>query len=206
LQARVSQPPVTVAQLWIDKFHPQMARKQKVLIVVSALGFIVLVAACLPLFVRDRDRANEMALLRNLREPGASEVKMAVPVFQIQITLSQKAAKKLSEAGESIKGLVIFDGDGHKKNNEKTAPERDVPLGVYEFERIGAGIVWVTNATISEEAFGRLTNLDYYFTVNVFSGRRVFKDNILDDGYAYGRISEAIKSPVRIDCDLLGPP
>ena len=183
-----------------------MARKHKVSIVAGALGFIILVALCLPLFIRDRDTASGKALLKNLREPGTSEARMAVPAFQLQITLSQNAAKKLSDAGESIKGFVMFDGDGRKRNNEETAPERDVPLGSYEFERIGAGIVWVTNATVSEEAFGRLTNSDYYFTVNVVSGRRVFEDNILANGYACGRISEAIKSPVRIDCDLLRPP
>lgn len=61
----------------------------------------------------------------------------------------------------------------------------------------------MTNATISEEAFKRLTNTDYYFTVNVFSGRHAFTNNVLDDGYAAGHISDAIKSPVQIHCNLL---
>jgi len=53
-----------------------------------------------------------------------------------------------------------------------------------------------------KEAFKRLTNSDYYFTVNVFSARRVFKDNILDGGYAEGHISDATKSPIQIKCDF----
>ena len=59
--------------------------------------------------------------------------KIAVPSFQIRITLSEKASKKLSDAGESVAGFIIFDGDGIKMNNKKTAPERDVSLGFYEF-------------------------------------------------------------------------
>ena len=58
---------------------------------------------------------------------------------------------------------MIVDGDGRKKNSENTAPERAVPLGFYEFERYGAGAVYVTNATISKEAYGRLTNSDYIY-------------------------------------------
>jgi hypothetical protein len=180
-----------------------MSRRQKILIVASALGFVVLVAVCSPLFIPDRDTASRNALLMNLKESDTNEIKMAVPAFQIQIRFTENAAKKLADAGEWIKGVVIFDGDGLKKNNENTAPERDVPLGTYWFERNGAGIVSVTNTAISEEAFRRLTNSDYYFTVNVVSGRRVFKDNILDGGYAEGRISDATKSPIQIKCDLL---
>jgi hypothetical protein len=180
-----------------------MSRRRKILIVASALGFVVLVAVCLPLLISNRDMANRNALLMNLKESDTNEIKIAVPAFQIQITLTENAAKKLSDAGEWIKGVVIFDGDGLKKNNEKTAPERDVPLGTYWFERNGAGVVSITNAAISEEAFTRLTNFDYYFTVNVVSGRRVFKDNILDGGYAEGHISDATNSPIQIKCDLL---
>ena len=76
--------------------------------------------------------------------------------------------------------------------------------GFMNFEKNGEGDLFVTNASISAEAFGRLTNSDYYFTINVFSGRRVFKDNILDGGYAAGHMSEALKSPIQIKCDLLG--
>jgi hypothetical protein len=180
-----------------------MSRTQKIFILVSALGFVVLVAVCLPLFISNRDTANRNALLMNLKESDTNEIKIAVPAIQIQITLTENAAKKLTDAGEWIKGFVIFDGDGIKKNNENTAPERDVPLGTYWFERNGAGVVSITNAAISEEAFKRLTNSDYYFTVNVFSARRVFKDNILDGGYAEGHISDVTMSPIQIKCDLL---
>jgi hypothetical protein len=132
-----------------------------------------------------------------------NEAKIPVPSFQIRVTFSDAAAKKLRDAGESIKGVVIFDGDGKSKPGEDTGGGRAVALGDYWFERTGAGFVSVTNAAISDEAFKRLSDTNYYYTINIFSGRRVFKDNILDGGYAVGQISDAVKAPIEIKCDLI---
>jgi hypothetical protein len=137
------------------------------------------------------------------RSPAPNDTKIPVPPFQIKIMLSDAAAKKLRDAGESIKGAVYFDGDGTRKDHEDTAPFRAVVLGVYNFETTGAGGVSVSNAVISEEAFHRLSDSNYYYTVNVFSGRRAFKNNVLDCGDAEGQISNAVKSPIEITCDLI---
>ena len=116
--------------------------------------------------------------------------------------LSNAAAKKLRDARESIKGFIDFDGDGIPKKNEYTAPNRPVVLGCYQFEVKEAGDVPVANAYISAEAAKRLTDSDYYVTINVFSGRRAFKDNVLDGGFAEMRISQATKGSIQINCDL----
>jgi hypothetical protein len=138
------------------------------------------------------------------RPQTPNEAKIPVPSFQIKVTLSDAAAKKLRDAGESIKGFVIFDGDGTPKNHEdSTGGGRAVELGSYWFETAEAGVVSVTDAVILDEAFRRLSDADYYYTINVFSGRRVFRDNILDGGYAEGHISDAVKAPIEIRCDLL---
>jgi hypothetical protein len=137
------------------------------------------------------------------RSPVTNETKMPVPPFQIRVTFSDAAAKKLRNAGESVKGVVIFDGDGTPKDREDTGGGRAVALGTYWFETTEAGVVSVTNAVISSEAFKRLSDADYYYTINVFSGRRVFKDNILDGGFAEGHISDAPKEPIQITCDLI---
>jgi hypothetical protein len=129
--------------------------------------------------------------------------KLRVPAFNIRIVLSDTAAEKLRIAGESIKGFINFDGDGIPKKNEYTAPNRPVVLGCYEFEIKEAGDVSVADAHISAEAAKRLTDLDYYVTISVFSARRAFKDNVLKDGVAAMRISQATKSPIQISCDLL---
>ena len=130
-------------------------------------------------------------------------LKLRVPVFTIRIVLSDAAAKRLRDSGESIKGFIDFDGDGIPKKNEYTAPNRPVVLGCYQFEITEAGDVSVTEAYISAEAVNRLTNPDYYITITVSSGRRAFKDNVLDGGFAEMHISQATRAPIQISCDLL---
>src|ERR1700722_3558510 len=95
-------------------------------------------------------------------------------------------------------------GDGIRKPHEDIGSGRDVYLGEYEFELMEAGAVSVSNAFISEEAFKRLTNQDYYYTINVVSGRRAFQDNILGVGGSQGRIEKLGKVPIEITCDLIG--
>jgi hypothetical protein len=142
---------------------------------------------------------------QTMYDPPEKEPQMSVPSFQIQITLSDRAAKKLRDAHETIKGAVYFDGDGTSRPDEYTAPMRPVVLGSYYFELPEAGTVSVTDATISQAAFKRLTDQDYYYTLNVYSGRRAFKDNVLSGGYSETHISEALKQPIQVTCDLLTP-
>jgi hypothetical protein len=162
--------------------------------VCAGLAFLAVLLGLL--LISNHDRTNERTLVENA---SADPKRVTVPVFQIQITLSKDAAQKLSESGEWIAGNVTFEGDGSNNTDR-------IYLGTYEFERNGAGDILVTNASISQDASDRLTNSDYYFTVNVFSARHVFTNNILDGGYAVGRISEAAKSPIRLDCTLLQAP
>jgi hypothetical protein len=145
---------------------------------------------------REREMAKTMA--------ATNDAKISVPSFEINVALTDDAAKKLQDAGESIKGIVSFDGYGIPKPGENVGAGHGVDLGDYFFERTGAGVILVTNALISAEAFRRLSDTNYYYTINVFSGRRVFADNILDSGYAEGHISDVAKVPIYIKCSLLG--
>ncbi len=129
---------------------------------------------------------------------------MAVPEFAIHISLTEAATEKLHSAGETIRGAIYFDGDGTPLPDVKTAPHRDVVLGSYEFELHQAGEVRVSDAVISQEAYGRLSDTNYHFFVNVYSGRRAFQNNVLDGGYADGRLSDLDpEKPIEIKCDLL---
>ena len=140
---------------------------------------------------------------KTVYDPPEKGPQLPVPAFHIRITLSDAAVKTLSDAHEAIEGWVGFDGDGRSRSGEYTAPMRPVILGSYEFEIDKPGVITVDHASISQEAFSRLTEPDYYYTVNVYSGRRAFKDNVLGCGGAAGHISEAVKKPIEITCDLL---
>jgi len=129
---------------------------------------------------------------------------LAVPAFSITITLDDEARAKLTNAGETIKAAIYFDGDGTPVPGVKTAPHRDVFLGTYEFELNESGTIQIEDATISAEAYSRLSDKDYHYTINVVSGRRSFENNVLDGGYAQGRHSELdAGKPIKITCTPL---
>jgi hypothetical protein len=130
--------------------------------------------------------------------------KVPVPPFDIQVTLSEAARHKLEAAGETIKVIVYFDGDGRSKPGEETAPFREVYLGKHEVELRRPGRVRINDAKISAEAVGRLSDPNYHFTINTVSGRRAFKDNLLSNGTVLGRASDLNPAkPIVVACDLL---
>ena len=148
-------------------------------------------------------------LLAGCKQPGGTagshgEKTIDVPPFSITITLDEAASKKLKQAGESIKGAIYFDGDGTPQPGVKTAPMRDVILGSFEFELEEPGTIKIDNAVISAEAYSRLSDENYYFFINVYSGRKSFKNNVLSGGYSDGRLKdlEAGKN-IKIHCALL---
>jgi hypothetical protein len=127
-----------------------------------------------------------------------------VPEFVIEVSVSSEASTKLRESGESIKGSIFFDGTGTPLPGIKTAPFREVFLGKYDFELEKEGSVIIKNATISKEAYSRLKDKNYYYLINIYSGRRVFKNNILSGGYADGRLEDLQSGKkIEITCGLL---
>ena len=129
---------------------------------------------------------------------------MPVPEFTIRVSLSETAAQKLSDAGETICGAVYFDGDGTPLPNVKTDPHRDVILGSYEFELREPGRLHISDAAISQEAYGRLSDTNYHFFINVYSCRRAFRNNVLNGSSVDGRLRELeSKKTIEIKCDLL---
>jgi hypothetical protein len=133
-----------------------------------------------------------------------AERKVSVPPFDVEVQLTEQARKKLDAAGETIIVAIDFDGDGRRRPGEHTAPFRAVFLGSHEVELRHAGRVRIGDARISREAIGRLSDPNYHFFINVYSGRRVFKDNVLNGGYADGRASDLNPAkPVVVRCGLL---
>jgi len=134
------------------------------------------------------------------RSTVVKESTMPVPTFQIRITLSEDAATELSDAEESIHGVVYFGGT--RAGTDARDPSSWVELGSYQFETMEAGIISVSDAVISEGAFQQLKDPNYIYTIYVFSGGRVFKRNVLGGGYMTGLIGEAVKAPIEISCNL----
>ena len=133
-----------------------------------------------------------------------TDAQIKVPAFTVRITLDPQAAVKLADAGETIAANLIFDGEGTPQKGAKTAPHRAIILGRYAFELQAPGAFVVEDATLSPEAYSRLSDKNYHFTINVFSGRRHFGNNVLAGGYAQGRLADIQAGEIiEISCTLL---
>ena len=130
---------------------------------------------------------------------------ITVPEIVLNITITEAAAIKLSQSGESISGVFYFDGPGTPyPPNRKTAPFRSVFLGSYRFEVMQAGEFRFTDAVISKEAYNRLSDKNYYFTLNIVSSRKAFEDNLLRGGFAAGRVEDfKLDRPINVNLSLL---
>lgn len=130
---------------------------------------------------------------------------LPVPEIVLHIKLTEAAELKLTQSGEVISGTFYFDGPGTPfHSNRKNSPYRSVFLGEYRFEIGQAGEVRFTDAIISREAFDRLSDENYYFFLNIYSGRRVFENNILRGGYVAGRFEDLkLQQPIHVNLSLL---
>ena len=129
---------------------------------------------------------------------------ITLPTVSISLALTGDDSSAFLATGETIAGTVYFDGDGQKLNECKTAPFRDVYLGKHEFEFKKPGTKKFEGIKISKEAYGRLSDRNFHYIFNFYSGRRVFENNVLDCGTAPGRHTnlEQLTAPIKITCSV----
>jgi hypothetical protein len=138
------------------------------------------------------------------RNDDYSDKTVAVPEFAVAIKLSPKAEKRLHDLNETIKVLAMFDGDPLPGQGHYNAPMRDVYLGSDEKLLDAANIVKFDNTKLSQRHWNQLADKDYYVTINVFSARKTFKDNLLDCGVPEDHISTFAGKTTEVRCRLIG--
>lgn len=130
--------------------------------------------------------------------------------FDVEITLSDKAAMRLKMRHESVVVSAAYSGEpkkaaeGHDGEADRHVSEIGmVDLGTENVEVIGAeGLVMVTGTRID------IARMDWIkgpvlLNVNVFSGRRASADNILACDFFDGRLSSAVRKTPVLHCSLI---
>ncbi|WP_407517830.1 hypothetical protein [Elizabethkingia anophelis] len=108
--------------------------------------------------------------------------------INLTILLSKDAVQKLQENKESVIASLLIYGS---VDDEDTLPEEireevgpdGLKLGVFEMEEKNVTDLINFNfekITISKKLYENISNKDISVNINVFSGRRHFKDNILN--------------------------
>lgn len=130
-----------------------------------------------------------------------------VPPFAIAVKLSSKADERLHSLHETVKVIAYFDGDPLPGQGKYNLPNRDVFLG--SDEKL-VDISWVaqfdhTKVPLSD--WNRLSDKNYFVTINTVSARKIVSDNLLDCADPMSRRIETFRDrTIEVQCWLIGEP
>jgi hypothetical protein len=133
----------------------------------------------------------------------AQEQRPIVFAFDVNITLSDKAAARLKMRHESIVVSADYSGEPKKDAMGHANEIGMINLGVENIEVIGAeGLVRVTGTKID------IRRLDWIkgpvmLNVNVYSGRHASENNILACDFFDGSLSSAVRKTPVLHCSLI---
>jgi len=133
----------------------------------------------------------------------AADKTVAVPAFSISVRLSQEAEKRLQTIHESVLVIAYFDGDPLPGQGEYNAPFRDVYLGSDEKLADVKNVAIFDSTKISQSHWNRLSDKNYFVTINVVSARKSSKNNLLDCGVPEDRISTFAGKSTEVSCQLI---
>ncbi|NOT76283.1 MAG: hypothetical protein HOP08_15250 [Cyclobacteriaceae bacterium] len=104
-----------------------------------------------------------------------------LPSFDIEISLSDKAEKKLSNANETIIVQAYLSGTPKDSVVSNLIDEMgEVNLGSSRVELNKPGNAHFEGAKISTKAYSILKEKDFQVLINVFSGRRSSESNLIE--------------------------
>jgi hypothetical protein len=128
---------------------------------------------------------------------------LQIPAFSVAVKLSKQAQTRLRDLKESIIVRAYFDGDGEREPGIDTSPMRAVVLGSEEGEvnaDLGAEFKGVQTPL---SAWKRLSDKNYFVTINTASARKVVADNILWCDDPEKRIEEIKGKTLEVQCELI---
>jgi hypothetical protein len=130
-----------------------------------------------------------------------------VPQFAIAVKLSEQAEKRLHSIGESVLVVAYFDGDALPGQGKYEPPNRDVVLGNDEKMVDRNNVATFHDSRVPLNDWNRLSDKNYFVTINTVSARKAAKDNLLDCADPLDRRIESFKNKtIEVQCWLIGEP
>ena len=131
-----------------------------------------------------------------------------VPNFEIQLNLSEKAERTLKEKNESIIIYVDFIGEPEKrivqtKEYEFYDENGDLTIGTKKVEFESESIIKFENCKVSKKSLNLLKNKTYKVRVNVVSGRKSSKDNLITCDYLQENINKIKNKRITLNGKLI---
>jgi hypothetical protein len=115
---------------------------------------------------------------------------LLLPTFEIQVTLSDSAQKKMTDDHESIIVKVYLSGQPKDSADVELTELGELFLGTPQIELNKPGIARFDKINISKKAYESLVDKDFEILINIYSGRRSSENNILDAELLQGPVSD----------------
>ena len=123
--------------------------------------------------------------------------------FDVDVALSDAAAKVLADGSETVIVSAAYFGDGKAGLDPAILNEvGQVDIGAAQVELPGAGRARLDGSAVRRERLAFIAG-DLQVNVNVFSGRRSSDDNLLDCGFFQDSVAVAAAEPVVLSCRLI---
>ena len=131
------------------------------------------------------------------------------PPFKVAVSLTPKAAARLAHPHETIVVSAYVYGEATPKGVKRhLADEMDqIDFGKEQYIEIpGAGVAQVPGVRYDKTKLAYIDGGKLLVLVNVYSGRRSAKDNLIECGIFEDSVALAAKAPIPIACKLIGEP
>jgi len=124
--------------------------------------------------------------------------------FDVTVTLSEKARQTLTDKKETIVVSAMFHGNP-KKDSPGDYFEDHVPdnLGVRDIEIQPGAIATFSGLRMQQDSRNHLDGRDPDLLINVVSGRRSSKDNLLECDIYEGKLKAVSGKTIPISCKLI---
>ncbi len=178
--------------------------------IIYAIAFVALIASC------GENKVNKAKESTKKVADKITEVKIETPKklhgdsvllgsFDVEIKLTERAAKKLKEAKETIIIALFYTADPKDKtsndyleNGNITVLSKDIELPV------GTYTATIPGYYISKEKFDSLEKPEITVTANIISGRKSSEYNLLSSPEIIAKPIEKVKgTKVIFDTDLI---
>ncbi len=125
-----------------------------------------------------------------------------IPSFEIEVQLDEKAGKEIKNKKESIIVAAYFSGE--PKDTTKYMEDGEYAVANHSIELFDSRLAKFSGIKISKTMYESLANKDIQVLINVYSGRRSSKLNLLDCGILQKRISEVKDQKFILKGKLIG--
>lgn len=149
--------------------------------IISSLFLIsVILVSCSPKSGSEADSTGDLSE-KNIPDGFALERdSIVIPAFEFEVSLSEKAQKKMDKEKETIIVRAYLSGIPKDSISSPLIDEMgEVNLGAPEIELKKPGVARFKNIRISRKGYELLGDKDFQVLINVFSGRRSSDMNLL---------------------------